>query len=286
MGTLFSVAISSTRLRSGFHALLVFLPGLGLALAPIERLMGPFEGLAFELLVEHGWTMVLRHAVWTRTFWGITLALLVGGLILLVGYTPVETSMGPAQKIFYLHLPAAFSTFLAGSVVFVASIGFLGSRRRVWDDLAHAGAVVTVLFSSVVLLTGMLWARSAWGTWWTWSPRLTFSLVLWLLYVVYLVLRPSIEPPQRGAVISAVYGIVAFLDVPLVYLTVKLLPDIHPSSMELAPGMRHTLFYWFAPVTMLCVGLIAARFHLARRSAALDPERVPPPNPSAAESHA
>ena len=88
---------------------------------------------------------------------------------------------------------------------------------------------------SIVLLTGMIWGRGAWGLWWTWSPRLTFSLMLWLLYVVYLIIRNSIESSQRRAVISAVYGVIAFLDVPLVYLSARLMPDIHPASIELDP---------------------------------------------------
>jgi heme exporter protein C len=111
----------------------------------------------------------------------------------------------------------------------------------------------------------MVWARVAWGAWWTWSPRLTFSLVLWLLYVAYLVVRPSIEPAGRRAVVSAVFGIVAFLDVPLVYLSVKLLPDIHPSSIALAPEMRRTLLVCLVPVTMICGGLIAAGVCAASR---------------------
>jgi heme exporter protein C len=204
--------------------------------------------------------------IFVRIYWIATLALLAGAILMAAYYAPVEATMGLPQKIFYLHLPAALNTFFAAFVAFIAAIGYLWTRRAVWDDLADAAARVTVLFCSVVLLTGMIWARSAWGYWWTWSPRLTFSLLLWLLYVVYLVLRPSIESPERRALVSSVYAIVAFLDVPLVYLSVRLLPDIHPTSVELAPSMEHTLLVWMAPVTMLCAGLIAARFALTQRT--------------------
>ena len=129
------------------------------------------------------------------------------------------------------------------------------------------------LLCAVVLITGMIWGKSAWGQWWTWSPRLTFSLVLFLLYVVYLMIRPSIESPQRRAVVCAVYGIVAFLDVPLVYLSVKMLPDIHPESIALAPEMKITLLAWFLPVTMFTAGLILARFRLNRRLRVLEERR-------------
>ncbi len=173
--------------------------------------------------------------------------------------------MGLVQKIFYLHLPVAINTFLACAVVFVASVGYLWHRRQVWDDLAVAAAKVAVLLCSVVLLTGMIWARSAWGRWWTWSPRLTFSLMLWLLYVVYLVIRPSIESRQRRALVSAVYGMVAFLDVPLVYLSVRLMEDIHPTSVGLAVPVKLTLLLWFVPVTLFTAGVIVGGFRLEER---------------------
>ena len=208
--------------------------------------------------------------IFAIAFWLLVLALFAATVAMLARYTPVETTMGPVQKIFYLHLPVAINTFLACLVVFIASIGYLWQRKMWWDDLAAASGKVAVLLCTIVLLTGMIWGRSAWGTWWTWSPRLTFSLVLWILYVVYLMIRPSIESPQRRAVVSAVYGIAAFLDVPLVYLSVKLMPDIHPSSIALEPAMKLTLLAWFAPVTLITAGLVALRFRLNRRLRALD----------------
>ena len=159
-------------------------------------------------------------------------AAFAGCVALLVWYTPTEQTMGSVQKIFYIHLPVAICTFAAAFVVFVAGIGYVMQRHAWWDDLGAAAGKVTALFCAIVLLTGMIWGKSAWGQWWTWSPRLTFSLVLFLLYAVYLMIRPSIESPQRRAVVCAVYGIAAFLDVPLVYLSVKLMPDIHPSEIS------------------------------------------------------
>ena len=198
-------------------------------------------------------------------FWSMTLALFVAGVAMLFLYTPIERTMGPVQKIFYLHLPIAINTFLACFVVFIASIGYLWQRKMWWDDLAAAAAKIAVLFCSVVLLTGLIWGKSAWGSWWTWSPRLTFSLVLWLLFVVYLMIRPSIDSPERRAMVCAIYGIVAFIDVPFVYLSVKLLPDIHPASIALAPAMKLTLLVWFLPITLLAMGLMRAGYVLNRR---------------------
>jgi heme exporter protein C len=205
----------------------------------------------------------MNKKIWIA-YWLVTAVLFAAVVITIFAWTPTEATMGTVQKVFYLHLPVAINTFLACMVTFIASIGYLWQRRQVWDDLAVSSAKVAVLLCSVVLLTGMIWGHSAWGQWWTWSPRLTFSLVLWLLYVSYLVIRPSIESRQRRALVSAVYGVVAFLDVPLVYLSVKLMPDIHPSSITLAPEMKLTLLLSFVPVTMLATGLIAARYRLQR----------------------
>ena len=197
-------------------------------------------------------------------YWTVALAALAAAVVVLFTYTPVEETMGPVQKIFYVHLPLAINTFIAATVVFVASIGYLWRRRAWWDDLASAAAKVAVFYCSGVLLTGMIWGHAAWGQWWTWSPRLTFSLMLWLLYAVYLMVRTSIESPQRRATVCAVYGVTAFLDVPLVWLSARLMPDIHPSHVELIPSMKITLALWFVPVTMIAIGLIGAGYRFGR----------------------
>lgn len=209
--------------------------------------------------------MTNRIKVFTYGYWILTVLLFVSGVLMLMFYTPTESTMGPVQKIFYIHLPVAISMFVATFILFCASVGYLWNRSLWWDDLAGATGKITVLFCSIVLLTGMIWGKSAWGQWWTWSPRLTFSLVLWLLYVVYLVIRPAIESPTRRATICAVYGMAAFLDVPLVYVSVKLMPDIHPASIELEPAMQLTLLAWAFPISMLMVGMIVTKFKLNRR---------------------
>ena len=183
-------------------------------------------------------------------------------LTLILTWTPEEKTMGLVQKIFYFHLPLAINTFLAAFVVFIAGIGYLVQRRPFWDDLAAASAKLAVILCSGVLLTGMIWGKGAWGVWWTWSPRLTFSFMLWLLYVVYLIVRASTESAQRRAVVSAVYGLVAFLDVPLVYLSARLLPDIHPGNIELAAAMKLTLALSFIPITLLAAGLLVLQYKL------------------------
>ncbi|HEY8666759.1 MAG TPA: cytochrome c biogenesis protein [Tepidisphaeraceae bacterium] len=215
-----------------------------------------------------------------HVFWLLTALLFVGALTMLLAYTPDEQTMGPIQKIFYLHMPVAICTLASCLVCFIGSVGYLITHKTFWDDLASASARVAVQLGAVVLITGMLWAKGVWGVWWTWSPRLTFSLVLWLLYVVYLMVRSSIESGQRRAVISAVYGLIAFLDVPLVYLSARLIKDyIHPASIKLETSMQLTLLAFFVPVMLVTAGLIATRCGLNRRLRALQPrgfEVLPP----------
>jgi len=212
-----------------------------------------------EVVVSDKKTYRFWLAYWTAS--ALALGWAVG---MAIWYAPVEATMGVVQKLFYVHLPSAINTFVACLVVFIASVGFLLKRDGWWDELAAAAAKMAVGLCTIVLATGMIWAKSAWNTWWTWSPRLTFSLLLWLLYVVYLIIRASIDSSQRRAVVAGVYGIVAFLDVPLVYLSARLLPDIHPASIGLAPEMKLTLLVWFVPVTLVNAGLIAAIYRRSR----------------------
>jgi heme exporter protein C len=221
---------------------------------------------------------MFRGKILNFAYWVLTALLLVAAIVLVFAWTPVEETMGPIQKIFYVHLPLAINTFLAAMIVFISSVGYLWQRRSRWDDLAGSAARVAVLYCSGVLATGMVWGHSAWGQWWTWSPRLTFSLMLWLLYVVYLIVRSSIESPQRRMTVCAVYGITAFLDVPLVWLSARLMPDIHPSHVELIPSMKITLALWFLPVTLIAIGLIGSGF---RRDGALRELGNSAPAPSA-----
>ena len=211
----------------------------------------------------------MRQRNWLITmYWLVVTALFGGAMYLMAFHTPDDVTKGPIQKIFYLHLPVAVSTLLGCLVVFIASAGYLWQRKSGWDDLAASAAKVTVVLCTVVLITGVIWGRGAWGRWWTWNPRLTFSLMLWLLYVGYLIVRNSIESVQRRAIVAAMYGIIASLDVPLVYLSACMMPEIHPAPVELDPAMRLALVAMFVPVTLAALGLIVMRYLVARDQAA------------------
>lgn len=210
--------------------------------------------------------MGLPRTVSPRGYWLTTIALIVAGAVMAAWYAPVDPVLGLMQKIAYVHIPAAALTFVACALVFIASVGFLATRAAWWDDLADASARVTVLFCSVVLVTGMMWAREAWGHWWVWSPKLTFSLALWVLFVAYLGIRPWVAEGSRRTA-CAVYGVIAFLDVPLLYLSIKLMPDRHPTRIDLTAPMQQTLFFWFLPMALLGAGLIATCYRRSRRHA-------------------
>ncbi|MDE2843256.1 MAG: cytochrome c biogenesis protein, partial [Chloroflexota bacterium] len=132
-----------------------------------------------------------------------TAALMLVNLYLIFLVAPTDAVLGEVQRIFYFHVPIAIVSFVAFFVVFVASIGYLVTRKSRWDSVAHAAAEVGVVFVSLALLTGIVWARPVWGVWWTWEPRLTTTLILWLIYVAYLMLRSYVPNKSQGALYAA-----------------------------------------------------------------------------------
>lgn len=197
--------------------------------------------------------------IWSKTLVGtygaLTLGTLALGVFQVLGLPTDETR--EVSRLIFIHLPTAFIALGGALAVFIASIGFLGWRTERWDRLAHAAAEVTVVNATVLLLTGIVWAKAAWGQWWIVSPRLTFSFVLWLLFMGYLVVRARIPEGERRGTICAVYGVIAFLDVPLLYLSVKLLPDKHPISSGLTHATAATLAIWCVGLGLLAIGTIA-----------------------------
>ncbi len=137
---------------------------------------------------------------------------------------------GDAARIVYFHVPMAWVAFLAFFVVFVASVAFLRTRAARWDRLGRASAEVGVIITTLVLVTGSIWGYPIWGTWWSWDPKLTTTLILWFIYLAYLMVRAYAEPP-RGPRFAAVLGIVGFVDVPIVYLSSVWWRTLHPQPV-------------------------------------------------------
>ena len=188
-------------------------------------------------------------------------------------FVPTEKTEGPIQRIMYLHIPSAWLAFFAFFIVFISSILFLWKKEREWDIYAHASAEIGVVFCSLVLITGPIWAKPIWGTWWVWDARLTSTLILWLIYVAYLMLRSQTEAGSTRARYAAVLGIVGFLNIPFIHFSVIWWRTFHPqpkvSDAEgfgkgMDSGMLATLGISLCAFTLLYFLLMGQRIRLER----------------------
>jgi heme exporter protein C len=200
----------------------------------------------------------------------VGLALLAGVYVRALAFTPLERIQGPAQKIFYVHVPAAWSAMLAMGLVGIASILFLLMRDFRYDRFAAASAEVGTTFSLVMLTTGPIWAKPIWGTWWTWDARLTLTLFLFFLFVGYLLLRGAVVETSLRARYSAVLGICGLVLLPFIHLSVYLFRTLHPQPIVLKPSapslpesMLVTLLASFAVFTLLYVGFVMQVYGVA-----------------------
>lgn len=202
----------------------------------------------------------------------VTLVALLGVAtvyLLALKFTPIEASQGAAQKIFYLHVPAAWGALVAFSLCGVASAAYLFLYEARVDRFAASSAEVGLAFSAVMLTTGPIWGKPIWGTWWDWDPRLTLTLLLFLLFLGYGALRSAIPDARERARYSAVVGIMALVLVPFIHLSVYLYRTIHPKPVvlrpegpALPPEMLRTLLVSVAVFTLLYVGLVTMRYAL------------------------
>ena len=209
----------------------------------------------------------------TRT---LPTTLAVAILMCLAGYAalfvaPDERTMHDAQRIFYFHVPSWIATLAAFFICLVGSVTYLTTRAQKWDWLAVAAGELGVVCCSIGLITGPLWGKPAWGIWWTWDARLTTTLILWLLYISYLLLRGTVEDHERRARISAVFGIFAFLDVPLVYVSNRFWRTQHPTPVffggpnsGIDPIMRKVFFLCAIAVLGVTILLLVDRYRLER----------------------
>ncbi len=194
---------------------------------------------------------------------GVSTLLMVASLYLVFIYVPTE-EMGIVQRIFYLMVPMGWLALLAFLVVFIGSILYLTKRESKWDIIAYSAAEVGIIFTSLTLIAGSIWARPIWGVWWTWEPRLTTTLVLWLIYVAYFVVRSFAAEESRGARFAAVVGIIGFVDIPIIALSTTLWKGIHPPMMifqegGIAPPMLLTILVSVAAFTALYALLLRQR---------------------------
>lgn len=216
----------------------------------------------------------------------LALLTLVLGLLTVFGafiYAPADSVQGDVQRIFYIHVPMAMDAYLAGGLVALMGALYLKTRRMIWDVIARCSAEAGVLFTSLVLVTGSLWGKPVWGTWWSWDARLTTTLILWFIFVGYLMLRAYIGEPEQAARYAAVVGIVGALDIPLIHVSVEWWRTLHPQgiidSASGSPALPASMLVVFVlgTVTMLLVFVLLiwlrVRLELLREAVATLEER-------------
>jgi len=208
----------------------------------------------------------------------ITAVLLVIASYMAFVYAPTEQTMGAVQRIFYFHVGAAWAGSLGFLVTVVAGILYLRTGHRRWDIMGHSAVEVGLALLTMTILSGPIWAKFAWNTWWTWDPKLTSAAVMWLAYAAYLMLRQGLEDPNRRARFGAVYGIISFSSVIMTFLGVRLIErTIHPAvvgpsaataqgSFGMSPRMLQAMLFSFFTFTFVFVTLLMHRMRLERLS--------------------
>ena len=205
-----------------------------------------------------------------RALFAVTAGLVPASLYMIFLVAPTEGKMGVVQRIFYFHVPSAFMAFLGVAVCAAGSALYLWKKDRRFDIAAHAGAELGVLFCTIVLITGPIWARPVWGVWWTGEVRLTSTLILWLIYVGYLLLRQNAEDRDQAARWAAIIGIVGALDMPIIYKSVEWWRGLHPKVLKVSGGggldplMERTLLVCTVTMLGLFSCLFLQRFRLGR----------------------
>jgi heme exporter protein C len=207
--------------------------------------------------------------------------LFVASLGLIFFYAPLEAVMNYVQKIFYFHIANAWVGMLGFLAAAAAGIAYLGRKDLKWDIVEVAAVEISLVFFLIAIVSGSIWARPTWGTWWTWDARLTTAAILEMIYVAYLMLRQGIEDPERRARFGAVYTLIGGLSVPLTFLSIRLWQTIHPAiigvqsaeaqgGFGMTPPMLFTMFFSLISFSVIFVTLLWIRIRLGRLAAQVD----------------
>ncbi len=196
---------------------------------------------------------------------------LLAGLMMGFGVAPKDAVQGNVQRIMYVHVPSILTAYAAFGLVLVASLGYLFTRRAGWDRLAHAAGEIGVVFTGLTLVSGSIWGKPTWGTWWTWDARLTSTAILFLIYVGYLLLRGMVEDPERGARYAAVVGILGAVNIPIVHFSVLWWRTLHqpptilsPERAPVSPSIGLALAVNLVAFTLLFLYFLSKRLALRR----------------------
>ena len=203
----------------------------------------------------------------------VSVILLLLATLMVFFYAPIERVMGMVQKIFYFHVASAWVGMLSFIVAAVAGAMYLKQGTRKWDHLSYASVEIGIVFAMMAIVTGSIWARPIWNTWWTWDPRLTTAAIMALVYVAYLMLRQGIDDPEKQARFGAVYAIIGALSVPLTFLSIRIFRTIHPvvigapsatsAAFEMAPRMLQTFLFGLLVWSIIFIDLLWHRMRLA-----------------------
>lgn len=205
----------------------------------------------------------------------VTVLLLLAATVMVFAYAPLEKVMGQVQKVFYFHVAANWVGMLAFLVAAGMGLAYLFTGNRRWDVVEVAAVEIGMVFSLIGIVTGSIWARPVWNTWWTWDPRLVTVTIMELLYAAYFLLRQGIEDPERRARFGAVYALVAVLSVPLTFLSIRFFRTIHPvvignadpnaqGAFDMTPKMLQTFLFSLFTFTVLFADLLWHRVRLGR----------------------
>ncbi len=196
---------------------------------------------------------------------------LLAGLAMGFGYAPRDAVQGNVQRIMYVHVPSILTAYLAFALVLAASLGYLFTRRAAWDRLAHSAGEIGVIFTGLTLMSGSIWGKPTWGTWWTWDARLTSTAILFLIYVGYLLLRGMVEDRERGARYAAVVGILGAVNIPIVHFSVLWWRTLHqpatilsPERAPISPAIALALLVNWIAFSLLFAYLLSKRLALRR----------------------
>jgi heme exporter protein C len=221
--------------------------------------------------------------IWAALLSVLAAATMLWAFYLIFFYAPTERQMGVVQRIYYVHVPSAWVAFLAFGIVAICSLGYLWLRDARLDGIAVSAAELGLVFTTAVLITGPLWGKIAWGAWWVWDARLTLTLLLWLIYVAYFMIRNATDSPEKGKRFAAIVGIVGAIDIPLIHMSVQWFRSQHPQAVVLRaegptadPEIVNTLLVSFLAFTLAFFALLLYRYMLERLGGQVEALRYGP----------
>jgi len=205
----------------------------------------------------------------------VTILLFITAVAAVFFYAPLEAIMGQVQRVFYFHVANAWVGMLGFMVAAIAGVAFLRKGDRKWDIVGLAAVEISFVFFFIAIISGSIWARGSWGTWWTWEPRLTTAAIVELVYAAYFLLRQGIEDPDRRARFGAVYAILAFISVPITFISIRIARPIHPviigsgsaaaeGSFEMTPRMMQAFMFSLLTFSFIFADLLWHRIRLGR----------------------